>query len=92
MKKLGLLKFNDLYEQQCLMLTHDCFLQRAPKIITNLISRQSSEYNLRQQAQNPFDLKMMDASVWGSLSTVKIHTLSLITGSFSLQVKSAKLG
>ena len=58
MKELGLLKFNDLYEQQCLMLTHDCFFQRAPKIITNLISRQSSEYNLRRQAQNPLDLKI----------------------------------
>ena len=40
------------------MLTHDCFFQRAPKIITNLISRQSSEYNLRRQAQNPLDLKI----------------------------------
>ena len=40
------------------MLTHDCFFQRAPKIKTNLISRQSSDYNLRRQAQNPLDLKI----------------------------------
>ena len=58
MKQLGLLKFNDLYEQQCLMLTHDCYFQRAPKMIANLISRQNSEYNLRGQAQNPLDLKI----------------------------------
>ena len=34
------------------------FFQRAPKMITNLISRQNSEYNLRGQAQNPFDPKI----------------------------------
>ena len=58
MKELGLLKFSDLYEQQCLMLTHDCFFQRAPKMIAECISRPSSDYNLRGQAQNPLDLRL----------------------------------
>ena len=59
MKQLGLLKFNDLYEQQCLLLMHDCFYQRAPKMIQNLCSTQyNCEYNLRGQAQNPLDLKV----------------------------------
>ena len=40
------------------MLTHDCYFQIAPKMITNLISRQNYEYNLRGQAQNPLDLKI----------------------------------
>ena len=59
MKQLGLLKFNDLYEQQCLLLMHDSFYQRAPKKIQNLCSTQyNCEYNLRGQAQNPLDLKV----------------------------------
>ena len=59
MKQLGLLKFNDLYEQQCLLLMHDCFYQHAPKKIQKLCSTQyNCEYNLRGQAQNPLDLKV----------------------------------
>ena len=59
MKKLGLLKFGDLYEHQCLTLTHDCYYHRAPIRVRNLLnSQQSSEYNLRGQALNPLDLKV----------------------------------
>ena len=58
MKKLGLLKFEDLYEQQCLILMHDCYYQRAPKKINSLLSSpHSSDYNLRGPAQNPLDFK-----------------------------------
>ena len=58
MKKLGLLKFNDLYEQQCLTLTHDCFYGRAPINIRNLFERHNSEHNLRGHTQNPLNLKI----------------------------------
>lgn len=59
MKKLGLLKFEDLYNHQCLQLMHDCFYQRAPKMISKLLSiKPSSEYSLRGQAQNPLDFKI----------------------------------
>ena len=58
MKKLGLLKFNDLYEQQCLTLTHDCFYGRAPISIKNFFGQTSSEHNLRGATQNPFNLKI----------------------------------
>ena len=59
MKQLGLLKFEDLYAQQCLVLTHDCYYKRAPKMIQNFCYNQhSSNYSLRGQAQNPLDLKI----------------------------------
>ena len=58
MKELGLLKFSDLYEQQCLMLTHDCFYHRAPQMIAERISMPNIDYNLRGQAQNPLDLRL----------------------------------
>ena len=58
MKKLGLLKFNDLYEQQCLTLTHDCFYGRAPISIRNFFGQTSSEHNLRGVTQTPLNLKI----------------------------------
>ena len=58
MKELGLLKFSDLYEQQCLMLTHDCYYHRAPEMIAEYISMPNIDYNLRGQAQNPLDLRL----------------------------------
>ena len=38
MKKLGLLKFSDLYEQQCLTLAHDCYYHRAPTKISSFLN------------------------------------------------------
>ena len=59
MKKLGLLKFEDLYEQQCILLTHDCFHQRAPAMIGKLLSKQPNlQYNLRGQSASPYDFNI----------------------------------
>ena len=59
MKKLGLLKFEDLYQQQCLTLTYDCVYQRAPKKIRNLMQSQPTlDYNLRGQNLQSLDLKV----------------------------------
>ena len=55
MKKLGLLKFEDLYQQQCLTLTHDCVYHKAPKK-----SHQTQDYNLRGQDQNSLNLKIQN--------------------------------
>ena len=57
MKQLGLLKFEDLYQQQCLLLTHDCFYKRAPKRISDLLSvRDSQRYDLRGNNFSQLDL------------------------------------
>ena len=58
MKKTGLLKFEDLYRQQCLVLTHDCVYNKAPSPIQQLVNkkRNSSRITLRDQANNPLDL------------------------------------
>ena len=59
MKKLGLLKFEDMYQQQCLSLVYDCVHKKAPKKIQNLIqSQQTLDYNLRGQNTNNLDLKV----------------------------------
>ena len=60
MKKMGLLNFDDLYKEQCLMLTHDCLYNKAPKNIINLIHRDqpSGGIALRNHIQNPLNLKI----------------------------------
>ena len=58
MKKFGLLKFDDLYQQQCLLLSHDCVYGSAPKKVKeHLVLAQTPNYSLRNQVQNPLDLK-----------------------------------
>ena len=59
MKKLGLLKFEDLYNLQNSLLVHDCFYNNAPQNIKSLINiAQNSNHNLRNQVSNPLDLKV----------------------------------
>ena len=60
MKKIGLLKFDDLYRQQCLVLTHDCVYNKAPSPIQQLINKKQnySVVTLRNQVTNPLDLKV----------------------------------
>ena len=60
MKKIGLLKFDDLYRQQCLVLTHDCVYKKAPSPIQQLVNRKpdSSRITLRNYVNNPLDLKV----------------------------------
>ena len=59
MKKLGLLKFDDLYKTECALLTHECVHGNAPCNIKNGIKpANSSEHNLRSQAENPLDLRI----------------------------------
>ena len=58
MKKFGLLKFDDLYETQCMLLIHDCIYSNAPLSIKNCLSLiGGSEHNLRSEAAKPLDLK-----------------------------------
>ena len=61
LKKTGLLKFEDLYEQQCLTLTHDCVYGNAPGQIEQMIQKEQdgSRFNLRTHAQNPLNLKVL---------------------------------
>ena len=60
MKKIGLLKFDDLYKQQCLVLTHDCVYNKAPSPIKQLINRDQdrSGITLRNHTNNPLNLKV----------------------------------
>ena len=60
MKKIGILKFDDLYRQQCLLLTHDCVYKKAPSPIQQLVSKKqnSSRITLRNEVNNPLNLKV----------------------------------
>ena len=59
MKKLGLLKFDDLYKLQSTLLVHDCYYNHAPLSIRSSIhTAQNSNHNLRSQSVNPLDLKV----------------------------------
>merc|ERR1712121_335407 len=59
MKKLGLLKFDDLYKTQCALLVHDCIYGNAPTNIKKCINRATScDHNLRNQTGKPLDLKV----------------------------------
>ena len=59
MKKIGILKFEDLYKQQCLMLTYDIVHKDAPKVINESLNLEQnvSKYTLRNHDQNPLDLR-----------------------------------
>ena len=69
MKKLGLLKFSDLYEQQCLTLAHDCYYHRAPTKISSFLNNLSLDYNLRGRTQNPMDFKKPNHKSRAALSS-----------------------
>ena len=58
MKKIGLLKFEDLYKQQCLVNMHDCVHEIAPRPISNLVQLGSSvsRFNLRSNSLNPLNV------------------------------------
>ena len=59
MKKLGLLKFEDLYKLDINLLAHDCLYGNAPKNIRSLTTlAQNSNHNLRNQASKPLSLKV----------------------------------
>ena len=59
MKKLGLLKFDDLYNLQSTLLVHDCYYERAPANISSCVnSIGNASHNLRNQANKPLDLKI----------------------------------
>ena len=58
MKKVGILKFDDLYKQQCLVNVQNCVHVIAPSPIRNLIQleRNVNRFNLRSNEQNPFNV------------------------------------
>ena len=60
MKKLGILKFDDLYKQQCLSLVHDCLNQKAPTEIQKLVKLENSQTgpSLRNQATDKHKLNI----------------------------------
>ena len=59
MKKLGLLKLDDLYILQNCLLVHDCIYKKAPNTIQNFISlAQDGQHNLRSQVIRPLDLRI----------------------------------
>ena len=59
-KKIALLKFEDLYKQQCLMLTHDCINNNAPNEIRQFVKKEQevSRFNLRAHVQEPLKLRV----------------------------------
>ena len=59
MKKLGLLKLEDLYNLGNMLLVHDCFYGNAPTNIKNLVTKaQNADHNLRNHVSKPLDLKV----------------------------------
>ena len=58
MKKVGILKLDDLYKQQCLVNVHSCVHETAPWPIRKLVQleRNVSRFNLRSNEQNPLDI------------------------------------
>ena len=59
MKKLGLLKLEELYEQQCSTITHDIMNNRAPQAIRNLIKidKEAPPHNLRNHQSDPHHIR-----------------------------------
>ena len=92
MKKLGLLKFEDLHKLGNVLLVHDCFYGNAPINIRNLITiAQNSDHNLRNQASNPLDLKIPNfKSRAGSHSFRQIGSKSWNTVSSEFRAISQK--
>ena len=60
MKKIGLLKLDDLYTHQCASLIHDVTNQRAPRPINDLLtlSRDSGSLNLRSHHSEPLSYRI----------------------------------
>ena len=59
MKKLGLLKFDDLYTLQNCLLVHDCVYKNAPKSTQSYISlAHDGQHSLRSQTIRPLDLRI----------------------------------
>ena len=58
MKKIGILKLEDLYKQQCLVNVHDCVQMNAPNPIRKLVKLEcnSNRFNLRSNTQNPLNI------------------------------------
>ena len=56
MKELKILKFEDLYKQQCANLIHDIINKRAPSQVANLVSLGSDaeSQRLRSHDSNPY--------------------------------------
>ena len=59
MKKLGILRLDELYSQQCATLIHDVTFDRAPKPIKNMLTltREATQYNLRNHHRDPFHVR-----------------------------------
>ena len=60
MKKLGMLKLEDLYEQQCATLIHDVINNRSPAPMQELITieRESTAHNLRRHTSDPHNIRI----------------------------------
>ena len=60
MKKLGMLKLEDLYEQQCATLIHDVINNRSPSPMQELITtdRESTTHNLRRHISDPHNIRI----------------------------------
>ena len=60
MKKLGMLKLEELYEQQCATLLHDITYNRAPKPIKNLMTfnREVTSHSLRNHQNDPHNIRV----------------------------------
>merc|ERR1711954_97960 len=59
MKKLELLKLDDLYRTECMLLIHDCVHGNAPANIKSSIKLiNSSDHSLRNHVLNPLDLRI----------------------------------
>ena len=88
MKKMGLLKFDDLYSLQCTLLTHDCFYDNAPKNIRSLVNKtHNANLNLRNQNNNPLDLRIPNMK-----SRASSHGFSFKGPSFWNEVSSELRG
>ena len=60
MKELGILRLENLYEQQCMILVHDTINNRAPSPMKDLISLGSDRatHNLRSHLSDPLNLRL----------------------------------
>ena len=58
MKRLGMLKLEDLYKQQCLVNVHECVNENAPSPIRELVQLECdvSRFNLRSNLKNPLNI------------------------------------
>ena len=55
MKKMGILKFEELYSQQCAMFIHDIIRNRAPSAMNKFVSleTEANARNLRSHSSDP---------------------------------------